>query len=100
MRLNHFLTESVDPPVHAQDPRWGITKTPVTRVFGEAKKYPEIVPAMETVEDIYTMLDVAFEDAQSALSSIDQKDARSFQQAMDMIEKASDHMMKILKKHK
>jgi len=88
-------------PVNAQDPRWGITDAPKTKIFGEAKnKYPEIMPALETVEDIYTMLDIAFDDAQSALASIDQKDARSFQQAMDMMEKSADFMMKILKKHK
>lgn len=78
--------------VNAQDPRWGIVEGRNSR--------PEIQPAIDTVDDIYTMLDIAFDDAQSAIAAIDGKDARSFQQAMDMVEKASDHMMKILKKYK
>ena len=72
----------------------------LNKLMNEVKTADFIVPAIETLEDMYTFIDVAFDDAYKAISESNEKDAKKFAVQLDKLETAMDNLQSILKKYK
>ena len=72
----------------------------LNKLMNEVKRSDFIIPAIETLEDMYTFIDVALSDAFDAINEENEKDAKKFAVQLDKLETAMDNMQAILKKHK